>query len=69
MTMLAEKHYSVRETYRIAHQAVRTVRFMGQSRVGRESQLRERIMLAVTEVNGCELCSFAHARASLSRPA
>ena len=66
MTMLAEKHYSVRETYWITHQAVRTLRFMGRSRVGRDHQFRERIMLAVTEVNGCELCSFAHARFALA---
>lgn len=65
MTMLAENHYSVRETYWIAHQAARTVRFIGRSRVGPDSQFRERIMLAVTEVNGCELCSFAHARFAL----
>ena len=60
--MPGEKRYSVRETYWIAHQAVRTRRFLGRSRVGRDGQFRERIMLAVTEVNGCELCSFAHAR-------
>ena len=66
MTMLTEHHYSVPETYRIAHQAVRTLRFMGGSRVGRDSRFRERIMLTVTEVNGCELCSFAHARFALA---
>lgn len=27
---------------------------------------RERLMLAVTEVNGCRYCSYAHARAALS---
>lgn len=65
MTMLAKSHYSVREIYRIARQASRTVRFIGRSRVGRDHQFKERIMLAVTEVNGCELCSFAHARFAL----
>lgn len=28
--------------------------------------LRERLMLAVTEVNGCRYCSFGHARAALA---
>ena len=27
----------------------------------------ERIMLAVTEVNGCEVCSYAHARIALEK--
>lgn len=60
--MLAQKHYSVRETYWIAHRAVRTVRFLPRTGPGRDPQFRERIMLTVTEVNGCELCSYAHAR-------
>lgn len=29
-------------------------------------QLKERIMLAVTEVNGCTLCSFVHTRVALN---
>jgi len=29
-------------------------------------QFKERIMLAVTEVNGCELCSYVHNKISLS---
>ena len=29
-------------------------------------QLKERIMLAVTEVNGCEMCSFVHTKLALS---
>jgi AhpD family alkylhydroperoxidase len=28
-------------------------------------ELSERIMLAVTEVNGCEVCSYAHTRMAL----
>jgi AhpD family alkylhydroperoxidase len=60
--MLAKKHYSVRETYWIAHHAVRTARFMARTGPGRDPQFRERIMLTVTEVNGCELCSYAHIR-------
>ena len=29
-------------------------------------QLKERIMLAITEVNGCEMCSFIHTKLALS---
>lgn len=65
MRMLAKKHYSVREIYGITHQAVRTGRFLATTRLGRDRQFTERIMLAVTEVNGCELCSFAHTRFAL----
>jgi len=31
-----------------------------------DARLRERLMLAVTEVNGCRYCAFAHARAALA---
>ena len=31
-----------------------------------DKQFRERLMLAVTEVNGCRYCQFAHARMALS---
>lgn len=65
MTMIAKKHYSVRETYAITFDAARTVRFLGKTRLGRDRQFTERIMLTVTEVNGCELCSNAHARLAL----
>jgi AhpD family alkylhydroperoxidase len=30
-----------------------------------DAKFRERLMLAVTEVNGCRYCSYAHARAAL----
>ncbi len=63
--MVAKKHYSIREIYRIAEQAARTVRFMRTTNLGRDRQFAERIMLAVTEVNGCELCSYAHTRFAL----
>lgn len=65
MRMVAKKHYSVGEIYQIVQQAVRTVRFLRSTRLGRDRRFTERIMLAVTEVNGCELCSYAHARFAL----
>jgi AhpD family alkylhydroperoxidase len=63
MAMVARKHYSVAEIYRITHLAVRTAVVGAPSGCDRESA--ERIMLAVTAVNGCELCSYAHTRLAL----
>ncbi len=31
-----------------------------------DAEFRERLMLAVTEVNGCRYCSYAHARTALT---
>lgn len=63
--MKANKHYSVREIYAITYDAARTARFMRRTPLGRDRRFTERIMLTVTEVNGCELCSYAHARLAL----
>ena len=63
MAMVARKHYSVPEIYRITHLAARTSVVRAHTRCDR--QAAERIMLAVTAVNGCELCSYAHTRLAL----
>ena len=63
MGMVARRHYSVPEIYRITHLAARTTGGGAPTRCDRQSA--ERIMLAVTEVNGCELCSYAHTRMAL----
>ncbi len=34
---------------------------------GVDDEFRERIMLAVTEVNGCEICSYVHTRIALEK--
>ena len=65
MNMTANKHYSVGEIYAITREAVRTVPFLRATRLGRDRQFTERIQLAVTEVNGCALCSYAHTRFAL----
>lgn len=64
MAMVAKKHYSVRETYWIAHGAARTVGHFLRLRA-RGPRFSERIMLAVTEVNGCALCAYGHTRFAL----
>jgi AhpD family alkylhydroperoxidase len=62
--MVAKKHYSVRETYWLTHDAAVTIRHFARLRV-RSPRVTERIMLAVTEVNGCALCAYGHTRFAL----
>lgn len=59
--------YSFKETYRITYLAFRSLAsFKVAKKHGLlDDQLMERIMLAVTEVNGCEVCSFAHTKMAL----
>lgn len=61
------KLYSLKETYRITYQAFRSIKaFKAAKGDGILSDpFIERIMLAVTEVNGCEVCSFAHTKMAL----
>jgi len=59
--------YSLPEIYRISLAAMRTMpQFQAAKKLGEiDEQLIERIMLAVTEVNGCAICSYAHAKMAL----
>lgn len=61
----ANKHYSVREIYGITRDAARSARHFAWLRRERGDRYAERIMLAVTEVNGCALCAYGHARFAL----
>lgn len=63
----SKTRYSAMEIYWIAFDAFRTIRSLGRARKGGELDRRfmERIMLAVTEVNGCPLCSYAHTKMAL----
>ena len=63
MATATRTHYSVREIYRITLLALRTTRAARHARCDRAAS--ERVMLAVTEVNGCEICSYAHTRRAL----
>ena len=62
-----KKLYSVPETYRIIVNAMRSIPGMKRARRSGEmtTPFMERIMLAVTAVNGCALCSYYHTRVSL----
>jgi AhpD family alkylhydroperoxidase len=64
MAMVAKKHYSVRQTYWLTYDAARAVRHFDRLRT-RDRRFTERIMLAVTEVNGCALCAYGHTRFAL----
>ena len=58
---------SLAESYRIAYLAVRTVPYMirGEKTGLLSPALRERLMMAVTEVNGCAMCSWYHVQMAL----
>ncbi len=64
LAMVAKKLYTVRQTYWITHDAARMIRHFTQLRAAGE-KFTERIMLAVTEVNGCALCAYGHTRFAL----
>jgi AhpD family alkylhydroperoxidase len=65
-TITARKRYSVRELYTVTYHAVRTAPFMRKARNrGLTKPFIERIMLAVTGVNGCALCAYAHVKIAL----
>lgn len=59
--------YSLAESYRIYYQALRTVPYMvsGEKKGILSAELRERLMMAVTEVNGCAMCSWYHTKTEL----
>ena len=62
-----KKQYTAWEAYSALYRAFRTAKYMGASRKEglMDQKFTERIMLAVTQVNGCEVCSYFHARLAL----
>jgi len=63
------RFYSFGESYRFLAEGLRAAPFLGAAKRHGDLDPRaiERIMLAVTEVNGCEVCSYAHTRMALER--
>lgn len=51
--------YALSEIYMIIYKEIRTVSYMSKALKHNQMdyQFTERIMLAVTEVNGCDICS------------
>jgi len=64
-----KKIYSLSEGYVILYQSLRTMPSMARSRQRKElsHEFIERIMLVVTEVNGCEICSYGHTKMALEQ--
>ncbi|MCG9478687.1 MAG: carboxymuconolactone decarboxylase family protein [Actinomycetia bacterium] len=62
-----EKLYTVKKSYRIFYDGLRTIKYMVRAKRNAElsTLLLERVMTAVTKVNGCPLCSYAHTRMAL----
>lgn len=59
--------YSLKECYFITYSALRSMPHMVRARKHNDlsTVFIEKIMLAVTEVNNCRICSYAHARIAL----
>lgn len=65
--MFFNRFYSVSELYAIFVKGLRTMPHLVSARMAGlvSARLSERIMLAVTEVNGCAVCSYVHSRMAL----
>lgn len=61
--------YTIREFYTSVYLAIRTFGRYRRSLRKKEMspEAAERIMLAVTEVNGCEVCSYVHTKIALEK--
>lgn len=66
-TQAGKKLYSIPEIYGIAVKAFRSAGDMARAQKAgiMSAKLRERIMLAVTAVNACPMCSYAHTEMAL----
>ena len=69
MTQVFNKRiFTIKEHFKIMNHAAKGfgVLFYAKKHKLFNKQFKERIMLAVTEVNGCELCTYIHTKLSLS---
>lgn len=59
--------YGIKDFYSILEEAVNSFTILRKARKKNilSKQFQERIMLAVTEVNGCEMCSYYHTKEAL----
>jgi AhpD family alkylhydroperoxidase len=66
-TKIGKKLYSVQESYWIFYHGIRTMKYLSRAKKKQELDQKfiERIMLAVTEVNDCAICSYAHSKRAL----
>jgi AhpD family alkylhydroperoxidase len=64
------KKYSISEAYLAMYKGMKmSLKNMVLKKKidGVDDEFKERIMLAVTEVNGCEICSYVHTRIALEK--
>jgi len=62
-----KKIYSIKEAYVALYKGLRTIKYLKRNKKNKliTPDFIEKIMLAVTEVNGCEICSFEHTKMAL----
>jgi len=62
-----KKIYSIQEAYVALYKGLRTIKYLTKNKKNKliTPEFIEKIMLAVTEVNGCEICSFEHTKMAL----
>ncbi len=67
MTQHSSRVFRIKEQLRHIHRAAKAFVLLRTSRKTKlmNKALKERIMLAVTQVNGCAMCSFVHSRIAL----
>ncbi len=63
------KKYKFHELYTTFYKGFRTIKYMRRCRKKDllSKDFIERIMLAVTQINGCEVCSYAHTKMALEQ--
>jgi AhpD family alkylhydroperoxidase len=64
---LGKKLYNIGEAFMHLLRAFTTIRYLSRAKKKNivSQQFQERLMLAVTEVNGCAMCSYAHTKMAL----
>jgi len=64
-----KKIYTLEEFYITLYKGLRTIKYMIENKKSKQldPNFTERLMLAVTEVNGCEVCSYAHTKMALEQ--
>ncbi len=68
MTQTKSRIFSIKEQIKNIYKGARgfvLLRFQRKTRL-MNKKLKERIMLAITEVNGCAMCSYVHTKVALS---
>ncbi len=61
-----KRNYTTKEFYHLVDDAIKSMKYVKKAKKNKliDDELEEKIMLAVTEVNGCELCNVYHTQKS-----